>query len=539
MAEKRAIRMRFDHNLGEYYHLLPDKKSYWATAAYALFFPITKPIGIVRFLLGRLVSYAILNPLFRKHEKENIAVVQNNNHPDPNISEANDVVIVSVLPEAGFFRRHVGNWINKFKNSIRNSPFVPLGPDDAPAPLRDEARIHQLMGQVDTLMNGRTLPGQVNVSKIFQPEQIHFKGLHHLPPQLRELFLENLRKTHGYDFRVNAIRYNFFTLKTRSGAELDSVEVRGNMVALQPIENRKFIISCLPRSNDYTDWLKQHRYFADQLDSTIVAFNYRGTGQGKGIISSQRGMRDDAMAQVERLIALGAKPENIGLMGECLGGNIATHVAAELHQKNYKVKLFNSRSFRSTASLLLDRITPEKNASLRSPLNWGKWLCVGLAKVTLVPLLYLTRWDLSVDKAFKSIPVDDRDYLVVRSKKDASGHRYRDDAMVSHAHASIYSLVKEEQLRINAKKISGQTLTQKEIAWLGDQRGAHKFHVDIGQRGDAPTVDGHTAQLRYLVRTKQNLPPEDGREFTLKFFKRAWGDATVPANSEMPMPQMG
>ncbi len=467
MAVKHKIKMKIDSERGEFYHLLPERRSLWGTVAYALFFPITKPIGIVRFMLGRLVSYALLNPLFRKHEHQNTALVQNKKYPDPNISETDDIVVVSVLPEVGFIRRTIRNWLNKINNSILNSPFLPLAPEGAPVHLRDQERIHQLMGQVSALINGATLPGQVNVSRQFNPNQIHFKGLHHLSPDLRKLFLENLRKTHGYDFSENAKKYSFFTLKTRAGAELDSVEVRGNNVVEQPIEKRKFIVSCLPRSNDYTDWLKQHRYFADQLDSTVVAFNYRGTGQGKGIISSQRGMRNDAMAQVERLIAMGAKPENIGLIGECLGGNIATYVAAELHKKNYKVKLFNSRSFRSTASLVLDRILPEDNANRLNPVNWGRWLCAGLVKIIIVPLLYITRWDLSVDDAFKSIPAHDRDYLVVRSKKDATtGQRYLDDAMVPHSHASIYSLVKEEQIRLDAKKTSGEKLSLEEAEWL-------------------------------------------------------------------------
>ena len=62
--------------------------------------------------------------------------------------------------------------------------------------------------------------------------------------------------------------------------------------------------------------------------------------------------------------------------------------------------------------------------------------------------------------------------------------------------------------------------------------------MDITKRDDAPTVNGHTAQLRYLAKTKQNLPPEDGREFTLKFFQKVWNHRGESASRPLEMSQM-
>lgn len=534
MPAKKPISMTVQGEHADYYQIAPNKRSFLGITGYTLSFLVVQPLRLLRFGLGRLFSYFFLNPLFRKTEHENTDLTLNTKYPDEKLSADDDMVIVDILPEKNFIKRALTNWFHKIKSIITNSPFIPSTQDIARQESINNERIYQLLGQVNTLINGNTLPGQITVDKKYNPNQIHFRGLHHLSPELRELFFNNLNQTYNNEFQENEKQYKFYVLKTRSGAELDAVEVRGKGVASQPIEERKFIVSCCPRSNNYTPWLKQHRYYADELHATVVAFNYSGTGQSKGLISSQRGMREDTIAQVERLIALGAKPENIALMGESLGGNIATFAAAEMHKQGYKVKLFNSRSLRSSSSIILHQILPDKQANKLNPLNWGRYLLAGLAAITIVPLLHLAQWDLSVDKAFKSIPVEDRDYLVVRSKKDSSGHRYRDDGTVPHEHASIYSLVKGEQQRLQAKKEAGKVLNAKEEAWLNDRRGLHKFHVDITKRADAPTVNGHPVQIRYLVNTKQtdNTPLEDGREYTLRFFHRMWDKKQQPLNPE-------
>lgn len=542
MVTKKPVNMSYNGVDSDYYHILPEKKSLLGVLWYVFSFPIVKPLRLLQFGLGRLLSYVFLNPIFRKAEHENTALTLNAKYPDPVLSEDDDIVIVDILPEENFTQRTWKNWIHKIKSVFTNSPLIPSDLDEKHRELNNNTRIHQLLGQVATLINGKPLPGQVSVQKKFEPKKIHFRGLHHLSANCRQLLFQNLQDSYHHDFEQNEQQYKFYTLKTSSGAELDSVEVRGKEVASKPMADRTFIVSCCPRSNNYTSWLKQHRYYADQLGTTVVAFNYSGTGQSQGIVSSQEEMRQNTIAQVQRLIALGAKPENIGLIGESLGGNIATFAAAEMHRQGYPVKLFNSRSFRSSAAIILDKILPGKHANNWNPVNWGRWLLVGLVKMIIVPLLYLARWDLSVDKAFKSIPVDDRDFIVVRSKKDEAGHRYRDDDTVSHAHASIYSLVKEEQQRLQAKKEIGAVLTAKEQAWLQDRRGLHKFHVDLEQRDDAPTVNGHPVQIRYLVKTKpegEATPCEDGRKYTLRFFQKVWQHQEKANDSDNVQYQVG
>jgi uncharacterized protein len=60
----------------------------------------------------------------------------------------------------------------------------------------------------------------------------------------------------------------------------------------------------------------------------FLAFDYRGYGRSEGKPSEQ-GTYLDAQAGYDRLIGKGFKPENIIVVGESLGGGIASWVAAE------------------------------------------------------------------------------------------------------------------------------------------------------------------------------------------------------------------
>ena len=507
---------RSDNNQGEFYYLKYPSAN-WPLKK--LFFFLKLPVRVFQYTIGRPITYFLLNPFFRKMEHNKTVLTQNKKYPDPMLKETQDIVILNVIPETHFLLRVLFNWIYHLKEFFFRAPFLSLLFADKPQKRYKLYPNHldQVIEQVGALLNPTA--GE----KKWTPDQIHFKGLERLSPTKRVQFFNTLKSDHGYNFEQNAKQYNFFTLQTNTGGRLDSLEVRGPTVTQQPIEKRTFIISCLPRSNNYHDWIKQHRFFADELDTTVVAFNYRGIGLSKGIVINQDDMRDDAASQVHRLIAMGANPANIAIMGECLGANIATRTAADLHAEGYPIKLFNARSFRSLPAILLARVAPAKNASPLLPLTWLQKAMALTIKYIVVPLTYLVGWDLSVDEAFKSIPPKDRGFLTVRSKKDATTHqRYIDDTMIPHQTASIYSLVKEEQNRCLEKQRRHEHLTVAEQDLLNDSIKSHQFFVSPVVRENASKTDGHTCPLRYLAPTRpiQEIAAPDGREYTLGFFKR-------------------
>lgn len=289
----------------------------------------------------------------------------------------------------------------------------------------------------------------------------------------------------------------------------------------------------MPRSNNYVDWIKNYQIYAKNLNATVIGFNYRGVGLSKGLVTNQESLYADAYAQAQRLLALGAKPENIALMGECLGGNVATHTAGTLHKEGFPVKLYNARSFRSFSAIIDGQSKPPKDAPLWSPLTWLSWLAYAVVQIAARILIHTANWDMDVEEEFTTIPPHDRDYLVVRSKKDSEGKRFADDKMVPHKNASTYSLVKEKIKALTKKKEQGKVLSEVEQEWLVDTPNQHKFYVSEELHKDARKADGHTAHPRLLIST--NPRPDnstvDGRQYAFNFFKRVWPKKDEPRDN--------
>ena len=334
-------------------------------------------------------------------------------------------------------------------------------------------------GYLDKLVDKIAKKVEGKKGPAFAPQQIHFRGLAQLNPEQQESFYKKLDARFGYDFRQNKQQVYLYSLQTTDNAVLDSVEVRNPEASKQAFSERHFIVTCMPRSNNYVDWMKQYQVYAKNLDATIIAFNYRGVGLSKGVVTNQHSLYMDAYAQAQRLIELGAKPENIAFMGECLGGNIAAHAAGTLQEEGH------------------------------------------------------AGWGLNIEKQFAAIPPHDRDYLVVRSKKDAQGVRYADDKMIPHKAASTYSFVKEKTKALAKKKQEGEVLTEVEEEWLKDTPKQHKFYISEDLHEKARAANGHTAHPRLLVETNPrkecwdvNL---DGRQYAFNFFNRVW-----PKKEELP-----
>lgn len=484
------------------------------------------PMRILQYAIGRPISYLILNPLFRKPESFKTQIDQNKKYPDPKLSERSDIVIFNVIPESKYPIQILWNWIYHFKNKLLSIPIIRKL---IPSSVREEdvqvVHINRVKSEIKQLLRVK--------SKTIQ--QIQLKGLEHFKPVERDRIFNELLTEFNYDFRQNAKEYHFFSLKTADNAILDSVEVQNATLSAQSYEDRKFIISCLPRSNNYQDWIRQYRYISDELNATVIGFNYRGCGLSKGIVFTQQNLYNDAKAQAYRLFALGAKPENIAFIGECLGANIATKVAADLHQEGYQVKVFNARSFRSLTMMLLARVTPKANESLLHLKTIFKWLASKIVYFLVIPLLRLSGWDLPVDDAYLSIPQQDKGFLCVRSRKNAQGVRFRDDTMIPHQ-ASIFSLVSNNYRRVRSKLSRNEPLSVNEQACLRDSPKHHRFYVLPRLRTDASIVEGHTCPSRYLgpaypTEATRNL---DGREYMLDFFKRTWStprEANVDSQS--------
>lgn len=517
-----------DNQRSDYYRLKAPAHSLLKSIGQFFLQALLTPYYIYQIVVGRLLSYLAINPVFRKAEKEESLIVQNTKHADPLFNFADELCVIDVMPNRNPIMKILSNWYNFLTNKYELFKFLSRCIKKlASVFLTNEQYIDQyidqLVAQVESHLQGK------NEQK-FLPYQIHFRGLDKLNAEQQATLYRKLHEKTGYDFAQNKNRVRFFKLQTTDNAVLDSVEISQKSHANEDIKNRRFIISCMPRSNNYIDWIKQYQVYAKNLDATIIAFNYRGIGLSKGIIRSQNNIYNDAYAETQRLLLEGARPENIALMGECVGGNVATHTAGTLHQQGIPVKLYNARSFRSLTAIIEEKAKPEKNASLANPLTWLHWIKYAFVKLFVFVFVKSANWELNVDKQFLAIPPHDRDFLVVRSKKDSQGQHFADDEMVPHDGASIYSLVKEQTNEIQTKKRTSVKLTATEQEWIKDKPKAHKFHVSSLHK-DPEKANGHTVPPQLLTPSHPDLikgkAKPDGREYAMRFFERVWPSCRV------------
>lgn len=496
---------RSENGQGHDYTLHLPRQSWWKKLISTLYKIVIFPVRLTQLLVGRLLTHLILNPFFRKQAQETLILTAHAKFSDPLFED--NVFIINVLTQKPIISQYIQNWFYLLNYKLSKSIFLSWLSNKSSHPLQTVNLLH--LEKVK-----KEIKKQITENK--RPlHDIHLRGIEKLDPKSRATLLQDLQNEHHYDFSKNTDFYQSFTLKTPFGSILDSMEVKPPTAAGTPIEERKFIIMCMPRSNNYEHWLKQCRIYANQLDVTVIAFNYRGTGESKGLIYRQDDMRQDAYAQAQRLLALGVKDKNIALMGECLGANIATHVAGMLNQQGCAVSLYNARSFRSLPAVLQHTFRPLKDEPMLHPKTWMKWVGFAFMKYMISPILYLARWDLSVENEFKAIPEKNRDYLVVRSSKKTNGGKYAHDDGVIPYRASIYALAKS-------------FLETKE------QQRKHKFCISQTHE-KAQTAEGHTCQSQLLAQTfpsSGDAAPLDGRTYAFEFFRRIWPETSSTSLSQ-------
>lgn len=362
MSKPKSILQQSDKNYGGFYRLVPAKNTVFESITRFTLGFIKLPYNIYQTIVGRLLSYLVINPLFRKQEKDESLILQHPKHPDPLFTEEDEMTVVNVYSSKHVFFSTLLNWHNYIVNHLTpakwlNSIFNKLQQLFPSSQTYTNNYLDKLVDKIGARIDGAK-------GRSFHPSKIHFRGIEKLSAEQQEAFYLKLEQRFGYDFRQNRKEIYFYTLQTLDNSKLDSVEVRNQGATTQKIGERRFIITSMPRSNNFVDWLKHYKIYAKELNATVIAFNYRGVGASKGLVTSENDLYNDAYAQAQRLLKLGAKPENIALMGECLGGNIATHTAGTLHEEGFPVKLFSARSFRSLTSIMEGPCYPYQRQSI-------------------------------------------------------------------------------------------------------------------------------------------------------------------------------
>ena len=459
--------------------------------------PFALPSWIASFLLARNIANVTLNPTEIKKQRP-IHLIYFSDNP----TEKGQAVI-NLLSHDPHKTWH--DYLLKFSGTVMHLPFI-SGIKKHELRFnhpKDKAHIDKLIEEIRHLIKGTSTAPKCE-NKTFNWNEIHFKGLEFLDEQLRTYFFAELSKKQP-PIKVDPHQSNldFFSIETADDAVLDSIALSAANEKSKPMSERKFIIACLARDQNYINWIKDFNYSAEQIGCTIIGFNYRGVDYSKGMVWTQENMINDALAEVDRLLALGAKPENIGLEGMCLGGAIATIAAARLHEQGQHVKLYNERSFRSIPRFINGYLLPEANSSLLNPINWLRYSLVLISTIIVIPLICLAGWWMDAGSAWDKIPASDKNYSVIRNPHDADPKAPKVDGVVEDSWASIASLMDEKREKIIETQQHGKTLSEEESVLLSDVPKTHYFKANAEDlHGKAP----HHLARRHLMQTSSDVP---------------------------------
>lgn len=400
----------------------------------ALIFLVKLPFLPIIALFSALVTVLAMAPTF--------AVKQRIVHcidiePSDAEQNKNSIAIINVTPHSSF--KTLFDFLRKPLFTLKQFfPFLPIHNrtylkfDNK----QDKAYVDKVITEYMALKNGTSTQKNCE-NKIFNDTNIYLKGLEHLDDRLKKYINEKL-----YSQQDKLIPINFFSLETPGGAILDSVEVTSVKHNKTPFKDRNFIITCMPRDQNFIQWIKELKTVSEQTEkpTTTISFNYRGSDRSQGMMWSGNNLVNDAAAQVHRLLALGVPVENITIEGHCIGGNIATLAAAKLHRQGHKVKVYSDRSMRSINRLLLGLFWPKNTDPIWHPLTWCKCFLVLIEYLIVLPALWFTRWRLDAADALNTIPETHFDYSVIRNSSDPNP-LHREDGLIQDSWASVASKI--------------------------------------------------------------------------------------------------
>lgn len=236
------------------------------------------------------------------------------------------------------------------------------------------------------------------------------------------------------------IDYGF--VETHDGASLDSVEIIPKKTENTPINQQRFIIKFNGNGGQYLKFMEEFAADANTIGATVIGFNYRGVAQSIKPPKVFQDLITDGIAQVQRLLYMGAKPENILLDGHSIGGAVATKVAHHFHQLGIHVYIWNDRSFSTLSKAAGGILAPSLPGMLHDTAQ------ASIQMIASTSVMRPSGWEVDVATAYMSIPAPYKGYMVV--------HKDPGDEAISQR-ASLDESVKEHEKQ--QQRTTGYTVT--------------------------------------------------------------------------------
>lgn len=200
---------------------------------------------------------------------------------------------------------------------------------------------------------------------------------------------------------------------THDNAMLDTIEIKPAEEALKPLEDQYYIVKYNGNGMHYQDRIQEFVRDANNLESNIIGFNYRGVGNSVKQPETVQDLITDGIAQVQRLLDAGVDSRKITLDGISLGGGIATMVAHYFHQQGKTVYLWNDRSFASLSKAAAGIFAP-KSKGISSAFATSS--LQASAACVMIP----AGWEVDVAKAYNDIPREYKSHMYVAKQSAQS-----------------------------------------------------------------------------------------------------------------------
>jgi pimeloyl-ACP methyl ester carboxylesterase len=325
-------------------------------------------------------------------------------------------------------------------------------------------------------------------------------------------------------------------IQTHDGAILDGIQI--SAISDEPIpepEKEKYIIYFNGNGICYEQMINQMVADAIELQCHCIGFNFRGVCQSTGVAKSKKDLINDGIAQVQFLLDQRVDPEHITLKGHSLGAAVATLVAKHMHDNGHKINIFNGRSFSTITNVVVGHIRTRvsggsaQQTGHRETLGYKilGWLATPFIKLALA----LTKWEINAAKAFRAIPEDYKEYMLVRSSaktRRQQGLGVKDDVVINH-YASLHAALKDIRRAQKAQvdKCAKAINNARSIPLLAEELTEAGYKVAIGKEHfkarkmvvkNAPFKDGHLEDPASLCDRYQGFK---GSDCFLRFFRRS------------------
>jgi hypothetical protein len=237
-----------------------------------------------------------------------------------------------------------------------------------------------------------------------------------------------------HDFNPNESEFKFrsFRVNVKKGVVLDGVEASNGLAEDKDSLNLIYFngnSSSYEHSNHVV--IKDLQAYRDnEVPVRAIQFNYPGVLKSTGKVTYADDLIQAGIAQVERLHHQGVPYENIGLHGVSLGGSVVSHVASYYHERGIELAgTYASKTFSSTTNVAVSYL--QKIPYVGHALGF-------VFRPLIVFGLWGSGWQMDTAAHFSSLPLDKRNYSLVRSEKRLrKDYAPKDDPVLSH-YASLH-----------------------------------------------------------------------------------------------------